>query len=79
MNEMHNYSINKQRAIAEMLDMSKRATKAHNSRIIPNINVPPFLQLPFDSDVLIILALMLVLYNDSVDMLLIFALAYILI
>lgn len=74
MTDMHNYSINKQRAIAEMLDMNKRAKKSHN--VQNNIFDSGLLSL--NSDTLVILALMYVLYSDNADTLLVFALAYIL-
>lgn len=76
MNDTHNYSINKQRAIAEMLDMNRRAKKSQHTR---GINPFPATGFSLDSDTMVILALMLVLYNDNADMLLVFALAYILI
>lgn len=76
MNDMHNYSINKQRAIAEMFDMNRRATKSHYT---PNGNIFPTARLSIDSDIIVILALMYILYSDNSDMLLVFALAYILI
>lgn len=76
MNDMHNYSMNKQRAIAEMLDMNKRATKPHYTQ---NGNIFLARNFSFDSDTIVILALMFILYNDNADMLLVFALAYILI
>lgn len=86
MNQMHNYSIDKQRAIEQMLDMNKRATQnakkqttthytQHNGREFANL----FMHLPVDQDTITILAIMFILYNNSSDMLLIFALAYILI
>ena len=88
MNEMHNYSINKQRAIDEMLDMNKRATKSSSHTQKQHDISPasqqsrrtsaPFMQMPLDSDTLTIAALMIILYNDGADMLLIFALMYIL-
>lgn len=74
MTNMHNYSINKQKAIAEMLDMNKRAKKFHTQQS----NVFDSALLSLDSDTLVILALMYILYSDKSDMLLVFALAYIL-
>ncbi len=81
MNELHNYSIDKERAIKQMFDMNKRATekhlfsKNHNTRFN---HTSSFFNLNIDNDTLTILALMLILYNESSDMMLIFALAYIL-
>lgn len=74
MTDMHNYSINKQKAIAEMLDMNKRAKKSHTQQN----NIFNSTLLSLDSDTLVILALMYILYSDKADMLLVFALAYIL-
>ncbi len=76
MNDMHNYSINKQRAIAEMFDMNRRATKSQN---LPNNHTLAPARIFLDPDTLVILALMYILYSDNADMLLVFALAYILI
>ena len=76
MNDTHNYSANKQRAIAEMLEMNKRATKrASASKITTNKSFT----FGLDPDVMIILVIMLIIYNDQTDFLLILALAYILI
>lgn len=86
MNQMHNYSIDKQRAIEQLLDMNKRATqntKKHDKTRCTQHNGYNFsnsiMHLPFDQDTITILALMFILYNNSNDILLIFALAYILI
>lgn len=76
MNDMHNYSINKQRAIAEMIDMNKRATKPPHTK---NSNVFLTNRFLLDSETIVILAIMFILYNDNADILLLFALAYILI
>ena len=82
MNEMHNYSIDKERAIKQMLEMNKRATESHNNISQPNsnhTNTPvSFMNFPLDTDTITILALMYILYKESCDMLLILALAYIL-
>ena len=76
---MHNYSINKQRAIEEMLDMNKRAAKkCLNSDTLRQKSIVHHKE-SLDFDVIIILTLMFILYNNSGDMILIFALAYILI
>lgn len=74
MTDMHNYSIKKQKAIDEMLDMNKRAKKSHTQQN----NIFNSTLLSLDSDTLVILALMYILYSDKADMLLVFALAYIL-
>lgn len=83
MNEMHNYSIDKEKAIKQMLDMNKRATQSRQTQpISQNKNKHTMLSsinLPFDSDTLTILALMFILYKENCDITLIFALAYILI
>ncbi len=84
MNKMHNYSIQKQRAIEQMLDMNKRATQnAKNQTTYPTQathreSSDLFMHLSLDQDIIIILALMLILYNNGGDMMLIFSLAYIL-
>lgn len=83
MNEMHNYSIDKERAIKQMLDMSKRATKDHKSQSQPRSNIAnapvSYINLPLDTDTITILVIMYILYKEKCDMLLILALAYILI
>lgn len=73
---MNNYSLNKQQAIAEMFDMNKRATKSPKPQ---NNHIAPIGAFSLDTDTIIILALMFILYNDTADFILIFALAYILI
>ena len=83
MNEMHNYSIDKERAIKQMLDMNERAIKNRkqpkSTRTTSDNSPLSFMNIPFDSDTITIIALMYILYKDNCDMLLIFALAYILI
>ncbi len=83
MNEMHNYSIDKERAIKQMLDMNKRATKKEETpppSRHTHTNFPlSFINFPLDTDTITILALMYILYKEKCDILLIFALAYILI
>ncbi len=82
MGETHNYHIDKQQAIKEMLDMSKRATQKNYTQKKPSPSLQreilPSLRLPLDADTIFILAIILILYNDNTDILLIFALAYIL-
>lgn len=81
MNEMHNYSINKEQAIQEMLNMNKRAKKdtKNEQKIQPDHTSLNFMQISLDSDAIKILGIILVLMGDCSDMLLIFALIYILI
>lgn len=87
MNKMHNYSSEKQRAIEQMREMNKRATK--NSDTKPQTSCTAQSQpanrdlfqnasLPLDSDTLIILALILILAGDNTDKILLLALVYIL-
>ena len=77
---MHNYSQKKEHAIKQLLDMNNRAKKSYTNTQTPdNTNAyTPFSQVPLDSDTLKILAIMLLLYNENCDFLLIFALVYIL-
>ena len=76
MNDTHNYFFNKQRAIAEMFEMNKRATKcASPTKVTTNQSVPSSLE----PDVMVILVIILIIYTNKTDFLLILALAYILI
>ena len=89
MNKAQNYSIDKQRAIEEMLDMNKRANKNNinmqnkcentANKNLPNHFPAPMANLPLDTDTLTVLALILLLYTNGNDLLLIFALFYIII
>lgn len=86
MNDMHDFSSDKQRAIAEMFDMNKKASKiatlppqhtvnnAHKSPKSPLGN----LRVSVSSDDIIIIGLMLILAEDCQDTWLFLALAYIL-
>ena len=86
MNDMHNFSSDKQRAIAEMLDMNKKAAQSkalppqnassntHKASKGPSGN----LGLSVSSDDMLIIGLMLILSQDCRDMWLFLALMYIL-
>lgn len=88
MNGMHNFGVQKQRAINQINEMQKRATppkekpisdKNYNTQLPQSQNKQPTrLSLPFNDDTLIVLGLILILQSENCDMLLILALAYIL-
>ena len=81
MGAVHNYSFNKERAIKQMLEMNKRAKKDDCDKQATHKNKPDTTtkQFPLDSDTIKILSLMLILMGDCEDIMLIFALIYILI
>ncbi len=88
MNNMHNFSKQKQNAINQMNEMKKRAAPSKEADSKPKVmpikpqisQSKPLLSggLSLSDDTLILLGLILILYSDSSDMLLLLALAYIL-
>lgn len=86
MNDMHSFSRDKQRAIAEMLDMNKKALNrerlpqqnaTHNTHK-PLKNLSDNSGLTISSDGMLIIGLILILSEDCRDMWLFLALMYIL-
>ena len=75
------FSSNIERAVDEMLDMSKRAKHAHNNRKIEREKPEPknsMSSINIPSDTLLILGLILILSNENCDKLLLLAMLYIL-
>ncbi len=72
-----------QRAVEQMKEMNSRSTK---NEAVPKINPPkiqnnaplPFLNFLKDKDTTLILGLLLILYSENADKMLLFALIYIL-
>lgn len=87
MTEMHNFSEDKQRAIEQMLNMNRRAKEQGKStqneacaplRTKSSADIGRFSDLLNQPDTLLIIGLILILAQENADMLLIFALVYIL-
>lgn len=75
------FSSNIERAVDEMLDMSKRAKQAQNNRKSENEKTEPknsMASINIPSDTLLILGLILILSNENCDKLLLLAMLYIL-
>lgn len=75
------FSVNIERAVDEMLDMSKRAKQAQNNRKSENEKTEPknsMASINIPSDTLLILGLILILSNENCDKLLLLAMLYIL-
>ena len=75
------FSSNIERAVDEMLDMSKRAKQAQNNRKSENEKTEPknsMVSINIPSDTLLILGLILILSNENCDKLLLLAMLYIL-
>lgn len=75
------FSSNIERAVDEMLDMSKRAKQAQNNRKIESEKPEPkklMSSINIPSDTLLILGLILILSNENCDKLLLLAMLYIL-
>lgn len=86
MNDMHNFSAHKQRAIEQMLDMNKKALQTEpllQQNTVPNThkafnNLSDNLRLSISSDDILVIGLILILSEDCRDMWLFLALLYIL-